>query len=89
MPRAIRASQRLWETPEVTQINRLPAHSCLIPYQDLGTALGHDRDDSTWFHRLDGTWKFALLDRPEDTDPASLGTAFDDREWTDTAVHGH
>ncbi len=89
MPRAIRLSQHLWETPEVTQINRLPAHSCLIPYQDLGTALGHDRDDSSWFRRLDGTWKFALLDRPEETVPASLGAGFDDRDWADIVVPGN
>lgn len=86
MPRAIRVSQRLWEMPEITQINRLPAHSCLIPYPNQATALGGKREQSSWFQLLNGTWKFQLLDRPEDTDPASLGTGFTDAAWADITV---
>jgi beta-galactosidase len=86
MPRAIRLSQHLWETPEITHINRLPAHSCLIPYPDQATALGRQRENSPYFQLLNGTWKFDLLDRPESTDAASLGPDFDDSQWADIAV---
>ena len=89
MPHAIRLSQRLWEIPEITHVNRLPAHSCLVPYPDLSSALGGERNRSPWFQLLNGTWKFDLLDRPEDTVPASLGTDFDDTAWADIAVPGN
>ena len=59
-------SKKFWEMPELTHINRLPAHSCLIPFGDSGQALSRKRDDSPWFLSLDGTWDFNLYEKPED-----------------------
>lgn len=77
----IRTSQRLWEIPELTAINRLAAHACLIPYPDQATARARDRERSPWFQSLNGDWSFALFDRPDEVLPAFLGPGLDDRAW--------
>ena len=61
----IRVSHKLWETPEITAVNRLDMSTCLIPFQDKKTAITRDRNQSTCFKDLNGTWKFDLLKRPE------------------------
>jgi hypothetical protein len=38
-----RASHRLWEMPELTAPDRLPAHACLVPSADQGSAPTRDR----------------------------------------------
>ena len=89
MPYPIRVSQKFWEMPELTSINRLPMHSCLIPFQDKETAKGRDREQSTWFQDLNGNWKFDLLHKPEDVAPACLAEEFDASEWADITVPGN
>ncbi|MDC7221978.1 MAG: glycoside hydrolase family 2 TIM barrel-domain containing protein [Spirochaetales bacterium] len=64
-------SKKLWEMPELPQINRLPAHSCLLPYGDSQGALRRDKESSPWYCSLDGVWEFNLYQNPEE---ASLET---------------
>ena len=89
MPGAIRVSPKLWETPEVTNINRLPMHACLVPYQDRRTALKRERSESLWFKSLNGTWKFKLHKRPESVHEAHLSVGCKDSGWADIAVPGN
>ena len=60
----INVSHRPWETPELTAVNRLDAHACLIPFQDRGAALSLDREQSDWFRLLNGQWRFTLVPGP-------------------------
>jgi beta-galactosidase len=64
--KALNISKNFWEMPELTHINRLPAHSCLSPYGERDKALEGIREGSPWFTSLDGTWDFNLYDKPED-----------------------
>ncbi|MDC7225047.1 MAG: glycoside hydrolase family 2 TIM barrel-domain containing protein [Spirochaetales bacterium] len=64
--KSLNVSTKFWEMPELTHINRLPPHSCLIPQADRGRALGREREKSPWFIGLDGSWDFNLYDRPEE-----------------------
>ena len=59
-------SKKFWEMPELTHINRLPAHSCLIPYGDREQALSRKKESSPYFASLDGTWDFNLYKKPEE-----------------------
>ena len=66
-------SQKLWEMPELSQINRLPAHSCLIPHADVASAsraegrnaINGGQVQSSRLLSLDGEWDFALFADPE------------------------
>ncbi|MFE7855022.1 glycoside hydrolase family 2 TIM barrel-domain containing protein [Streptomyces sp. NPDC057403] len=79
----------------VFQLGTEPPHSTLMPYADLGQALAADRTRSPYRLSLDGTWKFAHSDRPDDRDIDFHRTDLDDSGW-DTVpvpsawqVHGH
>lgn len=63
-----------WLDPEVTGWNRLPMRSPLVPYPDLGGARSHDPSASPWWRSLDGAWRFAMFDRPEDVTAAVVAT---------------
>lgn len=52
-----------------------------MPYEDVDQALDCDRTRSPWRLGLDGTWKFAYADRPDDRDPDFHRTDLDDRSW--------
>ena len=67
-----------WETPELTNINRLPAGSCLIPYPDPAAAATYDRTRSDWYASLNGTWSFRLYTRPDEVPAAVLEAQADE-----------
>ncbi|MEU0132939.1 glycoside hydrolase family 2 TIM barrel-domain containing protein [Streptomyces sp. NPDC006296] len=58
-----------------------PPHTTLMPYADVRQALACDRTRSPWRLDLDGTWKFAYADRPDDRDADFFRTDLDDRSW--------
>ncbi|RKX88326.1 MAG: beta-galactosidase [Spirochaetes bacterium] len=59
-------SRKLWELPELTNINRLPSHSCLIPYSSRDRAQTDDPASSDRYICLDGSWNFKLFPKPEE-----------------------
>lgn len=82
----MKVSGKLWETPEITSINRLEAHSCLIPFSDREQARTLDRGRSDRFRLLNGQWKFKPFHRPEHVDDEYLCREFDDSDWAEIAV---
>ncbi|MFJ5260440.1 glycoside hydrolase family 2 TIM barrel-domain containing protein [Streptomyces sp. NPDC088387] len=66
---------------DVFRLGTQPPHTTLMPYADLRQALAADRTDSPYRLSLDGTWRFAYADRPEDRDPDFHHTDVDDRDW--------
>lgn len=67
---------RAWERPEVTALGRLPMHT---PFVDR---------DGPWCRSLDGTWRFALVPRPDAAPPGFEAPDFDDGAWDDVTVPG-
>ncbi|MFE6281809.1 glycoside hydrolase family 2 TIM barrel-domain containing protein [Streptomyces sp. NPDC057877] len=78
---------RVTDTPEwngdiaLFQVGTEPPHTTLMPYADLTQALAADRTRSPYRQSLDGTWKFAYADRPDDRDPDFHRTDVDDSAW--------
>ncbi len=74
--------------------HRSPAHHAHA-VRRRPQALAADRTRSPYRLDLDGTWKFAYADRPEDRDPDFHRTDTDDRDWDTIPVpsvwqlHGH
>ncbi len=64
-----------WETPELTQANRLPARAFAYPYADAAAALARDPAGSPWVRSLDGEWTFHYLGSPYEVTPEHIGAA--------------
>ncbi|MEU6372738.1 glycoside hydrolase family 2 TIM barrel-domain containing protein [Streptomyces sp. NPDC046909] len=81
------AADRAAGTPEwngniaVFRLGTEPPHTTLMPYADVRQALAADRTRSPYRLNLDGKWKFAYADRPDDRDPDFHRTDLDDSDW--------
>lgn len=83
------AGERTWTTPELTGVNRVPMRSPLVPHPDVESARSGEREASSWFRLLNGSWRFALADRPEAV-PVDFATPrFDDAAWPEVRVPGN
>ncbi|WP_031481796.1 glycoside hydrolase family 2 TIM barrel-domain containing protein [Streptomyces bicolor] len=71
---------------DVFRIGTQPPHTTLMPYADVRQALEADRTRSPYRLSLDGKWKFAYADRPDDRDPDFYRTDVDDRDWDTVPV---
>lgn len=61
-----KGSIRFWEEPQLVEINRLQGRATLFPYSSEGEALSGDREQSTWFLLLNGSWYFKLYSSPQE-----------------------
>ncbi|MFI7499982.1 glycoside hydrolase family 2 TIM barrel-domain containing protein [Streptomyces sp. NPDC049687] len=81
------SSPQAADTPEwnghidVFRLGTEDPHTTLMPYAGLAQALAADRTRSPYRLSLDGTWKFAHADRPDDRDPDFHRTDLDDSGW--------
>ncbi len=75
-----------WENPQITGINKEPAHATLIPYADAETAARCDRAASPFRSSLNGTWRFHLDANPASAVQGFESPAFDDSAWDDIPV---
>jgi beta-galactosidase len=55
---------RAWEIPELTSLNKLPAHATFHAYPSVRQARAREPHASPWFLDLDGEWDFALASDP-------------------------
>ena len=77
---------RVWESPELTGVNRLPGRASLLPYRSADDAR---TQTGARVLSLDGDWAFQLVDRPDDT-PADFADAdLDTSSWDTVAVPGN
>lgn len=66
---------------DVFEVGTEPPHTTLMPYADLGQALAADRTRSPYRLSLDGKWRFAYAERPDDRDPDFFRPDLDDSGW--------
>ncbi|MEV0636564.1 glycoside hydrolase family 2 TIM barrel-domain containing protein [Streptomyces sp. NPDC050619] len=71
---------------DVFRLGTEPPHTTLMPYQDVRQALAGDRTRSPYRQSLDGRWKFAYADRPDDRDTDFYRTDVDDSSWDSIPV---
>ncbi|MEG1788154.1 MAG: glycoside hydrolase family 2 TIM barrel-domain containing protein [Kiritimatiellia bacterium] len=82
-----------WENPYVTQINRLPARSSLIPFSSAKEALKFAdmnlvREDSPFIQSLDGAWKFSWAKQPDERVSDFWRSDYDVTSWKTITVPG-
>ncbi|MEU5701413.1 glycoside hydrolase family 2 TIM barrel-domain containing protein [Streptomyces aurantiacus] len=66
---------------DLFEVGAEPPHTTLTPYADVRQALDGDRARSPYRMSLDGKWKFAYVDRPDDRDTDFYRTDVDDSRW--------
>ncbi len=77
------------DNPEIFQVNRLPAHATLVPYENISEALAGDRASSPFYFSLSGTWKFKLAHNPSLTDTSFYKDNADVSGWDNIEVPGN
>ena len=82
-------TRRDWENQSVTEINRETQHAPWGAYVALEQALACDRGASPRVLSLDGAWRFALADRPENVPDGFWGDGFDASSWATVQVPGN
>ncbi|MDN0200814.1 glycoside hydrolase family 2 TIM barrel-domain containing protein [Streptomyces sp. S.PNR 29] len=70
-----------WNDFGVFRIGTEPAHTTLMPYADVRGALAADRSRSPYRMSLDGKWRFAYADRPDERNADFYRTDVDDSAW--------
>jgi beta-galactosidase len=80
-PGAVAATPEWNGNINVFRLGAEPPHTTLMPYADVRQALAADRTGSSYRLSLDGRWKFAHADRPDDRDPDFYRTDVDDSDW--------
>ncbi|SHF23734.1 beta-galactosidase [Caldanaerobius fijiensis DSM 17918] len=78
-----------WEDQHVLHINREPMHSPWGAYSSLADAITCNRKISKYVSVLDGTWKFKLVNSPEDVPEGFYKEDYDTSGWDDIVVPGN
>ena len=80
-------SSKLYEMPELQEINRLPMHGAEIPFANEEQAFERKYEKSPYYRSLNGKWEFSLYRKPEDVPSEILSPAF--RFENRISVPGH
>ncbi len=78
-----------WQTPQIVERNREPAHVTLVPYADEATALEGDRTASPYFRLLNGEWRFRVAPNPASAPEGFCEPGYDTAGWDTIAVPGN
>ncbi len=81
-------SSRLWEKPELTRLNDLPARGTLYPYPTDAEARRGEPEGTLWYRSLNGPWEFRLAAAPGEVDAEWL-TVGASSGWDTVAVPGN
>ena len=69
------------ENTKVFELNQEEGHVPLCPFNSEQEALNNNREQSTWYMSLNGTWKFHYADTPEGTPDGFYKTNYNDHNW--------
>ena len=77
---------KIWENPKINGINRLPMSATSYSYETVEKALSDDREESTGFKSLNGTWKFHFAENASQTPNGFYKTSYGVSKWDDIPV---
>jgi beta-galactosidase len=78
-----------YNKPDVFQVNRLPAHATLMPYDNVASATNGVRTESPYYYSLSGTWKFFLATNPSKRDTSFYKDTAHVSNWGNIQVPGN
>ncbi len=71
----------IYQSPECVGMNREPNRSPLFHFNTESAARRAGRDRGPWYQSLNGDWKFAYYEKPQDVPENFLLPALDDAAW--------
>jgi len=74
-------AQQDWENPGIISINKIDAHSTLIPYHKVDLAIDGEIENSCYYKSLAGNWKFNWSENPEKRPKDFYKMNYDDSNW--------
>ena len=80
---------RPWTDPTIIALNRQSMRVPTVAYPDAATARGGDRSASPWWSSLDGRWRFALYNTPDQVPAKATAQTCDVSSWQKVAVPGN
>ena len=88
--KSLKAQTTEWDNSlSVFQVNRLPAHATLMPYNDVSQALIADRYTSPNCLLLNGEWKFNYAENPGSSPASFYENGYDVNNWDNIGVPGN
>jgi len=78
-----------YEDPSLVRVNNTPYHATLIPFPTTESASTFDREKSTFYQLLSGTWKFKYEKTPDDVPGDFFQPQTDVSGWNDIKVPGN
>jgi beta-galactosidase len=81
-------NSKIWQSPECTGLNRLPARANLFNFSDEESARKIGKEFSPWVKKLNGDWKFQYTTSPEKLRHDCIAPATDDKNWDNIVVPG-
>lgn len=69
------------QTPELVSINRMPMRNSAFAYENIQAAKGYDREKSSNFFSLNGSWKFNWVKDPNQRPQNFYELNYDDSKW--------
>jgi beta-galactosidase len=82
----MKAQNAEWENPEISAVNKGPAHASFMGYSSETAAIMDDYSKSPWYLSLNGSWKFNWVDQPEKRPVDFYKENFDITGWKDIPV---
>ncbi len=76
----------VWENPKIVEINKEPPHSSFVPFPDIDSAFDDSWLASPWVIKLNGVWKFKLVENPKRVPRDFYTVNFSDKDWDDIIV---
>jgi beta-galactosidase len=70
-----------WENPSVLEINKEAPHATLFPFESKELAAAGKKEDSEFFHLLNGEWRFNWVRSPGERPQDFYREDFDDSGW--------
>ncbi|ULO04983.1 DUF4981 domain-containing protein [Paenibacillus sp. 19GGS1-52] len=75
--------------PEIFQLNRMDAHASMMSYSTVSEALQGDKETSANYQTLNGLWKFAFSETPEQRCKDFYKADYDNSSWSNIPVPSH
>lgn len=75
--------------PDIFQLNRQQAHSYMMPFKTESEALSKEHASSPYYRSLNGTWKFAFAETPDQRIQHFYEANYDSNNWADMPVPSH
>ena len=75
-----------WENPTIFNIGQRPPHANFIPYQEVVSLLKDDKEVSTSYHSLNGSWKFNWVRSPKDRPDKFYEPSYNTKDWEEIPV---